>query len=672
MTIAWILCFLMVGVFLLAVAFGADVIAMRMRWPRRAVWSLVMIAMCVLPLLLRYITAPVPMSIYSGRPPEINARELSAVAPVVSPAREAERPMVTIDVPRTTASGNRALVTPDSPFVTLDRWALLAWIVATVVYAGLVLGAYRRMQRARRRWSEAPASISRDVAALTGQPTRVWCSDAVGPAAFGVARPAVVIPHWALNLEPAALDLLLRHEASHVTARDPLLLRVALAGVIAMPWNLPLLMAYRRLHRAVEHDCDARVIAETRDARGYGRLLIEIATRFADGGGAHAWSPGATWLAAPVPGIGVRRSELELRLRALAQPGTTWRSRVRLLAAALVMVAGLLAACAIPSPEHGGSTGRTTDVPLPSRGSPSTDASGGSSQRAMSVGDSVALYERLVTKLMPRAVLLQDSIIAAEARRLMPIAFDSTRRTDDDVWLLLDDKYHGVRANIGQQFYSVLVGPPEHNASFVAATASTPRQKLLSDPQAYARAFPGVRFDPVGFRAIARVQQGRHTVHIAWSRFVSLGDTRPVAAAADSGHRWSQFPWESRTALQNRAKMQEFLARAAAPYAAGLLEASPDETPVLWLLFDGNAAEVAHAVGRSGLFALREDRTIANPPLSNPATFMTPDNALGISCEAFAGKLPSTPLAARTNLCGMTHITSAQREIIVVFGVART
>lgn len=540
MTIAWMLCFLIVGALLLPVAFGADLIAAWLRWPRRAVWSLVMIAMCVLPLLLRHITPPVAMFIYSGKPQRAEAVPAATAAPIASPVRAAAAPAVTIFVPRTTARGNRAVVTPDSPFIPLDRWALLVWTVAAVAYAGMVIGAYRRMLRARHRWTDAPASITHTVTALAGQSTRVWCSDDVGPAAFGVTRPAVVIPRWALELEPATFDLLLRHEALHITARDPLLLRLALASVIAMPWNVPLLVAYRRLHRAVEHDCDARVIAGTHDARGYGRLLIETASRFAGRGAADSWTRATSWLPAPVPGIGTRRSELEARLRALVKPVSTWRSRVRMLLAAAVMVFGVLAACAVPSPERTGSESRAT-LSRPDR----RPFGGVSSARpkymdeafVMSALDSVVVMDAALSqfqRMMRRGRILQDSIVEASARAAVPRAFQFTDSIVD-LWLLLDAQYRVERSAIGPQYYSVRRDAYDGDTSSQPATRNTPRNRMSWGEAEYLRAFPGLKRDEItGPRGVVRVRQGARNVEVIWVQRVAVGADRAAGRSASA------------------------------------------------------------------------------------------------------------------------------------------
>lgn len=678
MTIAWMLCYLLVGTLLLTVALGADRIAAAARWPRRIVLSVVMVAMCILPLLLRQITPLVPVFVYSGKPPEMSATSAPVVMSAVgtSPVAPVEKPTIVFSVSR--ARGNRVVVSPDSPVLPFDRWALVAWIVAAVAYAGVLLVAYRRMRRARRHWTAAPAHIERSMAALTGVRTRVWCSDGIGPAAFGVIRPAVVIPDWALSLDAEALDLLLRHEASHVTARDPLLLRVALAAVIAMPWNVPLLIAYRRLHRAVEHDCDARVIADTQDARGYARLLLETASRFAGAGAAQAWSRTARWLPAPVPGIGTRRSELELRLRALVQPVSTWRSRVRVIGAGAVVVAALLVACSVPSPERMRSESGVAQA-RPDR----RPFGGVSSARAKymdeayvtnpvdsTVNIDVAYVQ--FQRLMSRGYAATDSAIIAEARRAEPQVFDASRRTDDDVWLLLDDFNHALRSNTGRQYYSINTGQRAETEHSVAATIMTPRLRLIADTHSYARAFPGVQLGEIGMWSSVDVRSGEHLVRILWARYVprngAPGSLATHISLSDLFGQ-SQRSWSFSDAQRQRvnASRDLLLRQMVMDVLPRALDPASHEDPYVWLLIDGAGKVQRHGFGRDGLFAKAKGRF--DPAAGTIATRDTPPEDLVFSCGTFRVKF--RPLAPRLEpeACGGTAIDAGGRTLNVIWGV---
>src|SRR5207248_210382 len=78
-----------------------------------------------------------------------------------------------------------------------------------------------RLSFRRRRWREAT---------LNG--ICVLIAPDVGPAVIGAARPRVVIPSWSLSLDDQSRSLMLRHEAEHIAARDPLLLLLAAWSLI--------------------------------------------------------------------------------------------------------------------------------------------------------------------------------------------------------------------------------------------------------------------------------------------------------------------------------------------------------------------------------------------------------------------------------------------------------
>jgi bla regulator protein blaR1 len=131
----------------------------------------------------------------------------------------------------------------------VDPWLLGLWIVATLLLGSALVGGLLRLRLRSRRWPSA-GSESGDV----------LLSDGFGPALLGLGRPRVVVPRWALALEPGQLRLVILHEEEHRRAGDvPVLLAAALA-VVAAPWNAALWWQLRRLRAAMELDCDARVL----------------------------------------------------------------------------------------------------------------------------------------------------------------------------------------------------------------------------------------------------------------------------------------------------------------------------------------------------------------------------------------------------------------------------
>lgn len=143
--------------------------------------------------------------------------------------------------------------------------------------------------------------------------------------------------------------LVLRHETEHLRAGDPLLLRCALGAAIAMPWNPALWWLVRRLHLAVETDCDTRVLRRDPGVERYGTLLLVVNQR-----AVHA-SPGMS------AALSEPRSFLARRITTMSAPSP----RHRLLQAAplaALAAAVAAAACQLPQPTR------------PSNASPASEA----------------------------------------------------------------------------------------------------------------------------------------------------------------------------------------------------------------------------------------------------------------------------------------------------------
>src|SRR5205809_715137 len=243
--------------------------------------------------------------------------------------------------PTSTTSTN--LPQPSSqPFSLTDldaplRWG---WGLASIALV-LVLGvATTRLVSMQRRWRRA---------AVDGR--HVLVSRNVGPAVVGVWSPRVVLPEWALQLPERERELMLVHEEQHVRAADPALIAMGFALVLLAPWNVALWWQWRRLHLAVEMDCDARVLGQGRPAAAYGELLLSV---------------------------GRRRSAQMLGMAAFGEPASFLESRIRRMlaglprwrwvgagAAALVALAAIIVACETPRP-----IGPTAYTAEPARAAP--------------------------------------------------------------------------------------------------------------------------------------------------------------------------------------------------------------------------------------------------------------------------------------------------------------
>jgi hypothetical protein len=161
--------------------------------------------------------------------------------------------------------------------------------------------------------------------------TMLYVTQDIGPAVVGLLRPRIVVPAWVLQAPPRQQSMVLAHEQSHLDAGDPLLFTVALCLLVAMPWNLPLWWQLRRLRRAIEIDCDARVLDRGHAVESYGETLIEVGERQSAFIGA-------------VAAMSESASFLEERIRIMVSKPTKWTGVV---AAGLGMLSLAVAAVAV-------------------------------------------------------------------------------------------------------------------------------------------------------------------------------------------------------------------------------------------------------------------------------------------------------------------------------------
>lgn len=146
------------------------------------------------------------------------------------------------------------------------------WLAASAVMLAFLCYNALQFRRRKQRWQR---DSSRNGA--------FYVSSDVGPAVFGFRQPSIVVPTWFRDLPYSQQSLILAHERSHIAARDPLLLLGGFLALAAVPWNLPLWWLFARLRRAIELDCDQRVLNEGASLRAYGETLIVVAERRSHG-----------------------------------------------------------------------------------------------------------------------------------------------------------------------------------------------------------------------------------------------------------------------------------------------------------------------------------------------------------------------------------------------------
>lgn len=206
-----------------------------------------------------------------------------------------------------------------------DKSLRLVWAAASVIWGIIV---FRNLLRMRAQLAEYECRTIDGV--------RAYVSARTGPTVFGVLSYKIILPEWTLRLPSSDRQLILRHEREHQSKSDPALLLTMAAVLFVLPLNPFIWVMFRRLHSAVELDCDQRVLAWSPSAMRYGSLMIRVAER--------AMNEGRLQTA-----FVSRRSLLETRLRHITSPASrppAWRSFV-LIGAALILTAS---ACGSPVP----------------------------------------------------------------------------------------------------------------------------------------------------------------------------------------------------------------------------------------------------------------------------------------------------------------------------------
>jgi TonB family protein len=216
-------------------------------------------------------------------------------------------------------------VSPGSRLAMLDLPLLGLWMTASLLALGVFGGAAMRLRRIR------SAAELRDIEGV-----QVSVTPNTGPLVVGGLHPQILIPRWVLELDRSEQQLIVAHEQEHLRGRDPALLAFSALVVVITPWNPFLWYMLRRLGRAVELDCDRRVLAERPDMRAYTGLLLSVASRSQSS-------------LLPLAGLAASTSSLEERFRAMTTNPTRNRG-YRLVLAATVVVLLLVATAMMPRP----------------------------------------------------------------------------------------------------------------------------------------------------------------------------------------------------------------------------------------------------------------------------------------------------------------------------------
>jgi TonB family protein len=150
--------------------------------------------------------------------------------------------------------------------------------------------------------------------------------------AWGLFRPAIVVPHASRDWSEARVRIVLSHEIAHL-ARHDWALQMLAELVRAVYWFNPIVwLLARRLRAESEYACDDAVLTSGVGNADYAAELLAIATELMDRQG--------RWLPAPAM---ARRSHLEGRVAAMLNPNLDRRPLSRSRRAVALVVASAIA-----------------------------------------------------------------------------------------------------------------------------------------------------------------------------------------------------------------------------------------------------------------------------------------------------------------------------------------
>lgn len=245
--VAWMLYAVLVAFALTVAAFMAERAAKwrgaSTRWP----WVASM---------LGSLAVPVIMACASMGFPDSARGEKKVASLVLSDATSIRTPLTQIHLDNVSAYGRS---------INLDALAVDVWVSASALMVlALSLGMVW-VSRQKRGWRGGT---------LHGE--RVRIAPDTGPVVIGLIRPQIVVPEWLLQMSRVQQECALAHERSHLDARDPFVIAIAVGLLTLMPWNAVLWWQFSRLRRAMEMDCDARVLRGGCNVSTYCETLLHV------------------------------------------------------------------------------------------------------------------------------------------------------------------------------------------------------------------------------------------------------------------------------------------------------------------------------------------------------------------------------------------------------------
>lgn len=282
MIIAWMLYAVLVTLALSAAALLAERAAKVRGAVTRWVWIASLVGSLALPTVIACASIRLPDGFKPGNAP---------ASIVLRDATSIRMPSVLFDLEG---------IQPYVRSTDVDALARIVWMAASALMALLLAIGSLLLQRRRRGWREERLYDE-----------HVLVAPDAGPAVVGLLRSRIVVPVWLLRASEEQQQCTLAHERSHLDARDPQVIALALALLTLMPWNPLLWWQFHRLRRAIEVDCDTRVLLRGHDITTYCETLIQVGQRRSS----HI---------AVVPAMSDSASFLELRIRQMLRKPGKW------------------------------------------------------------------------------------------------------------------------------------------------------------------------------------------------------------------------------------------------------------------------------------------------------------------------------------------------------------
>lgn len=318
----WMLYMMVVSLLLGGAALAAERMAQLRRAPTRWLWLLAIVASLLVPATIASVSIQLP------RIPSLIGEDASQQSMVLRQmTSSALSPVVWLHeaVPQLAARPH------------LDTFLRSAWMAASALLLLLLLLSGVHLYWRKRGWRYTT---------MAGVP--VYLTDDVGPAVVGLLRPRIAVPRWLTESTAECQQHVIAHERSHLQGHDTRLLTASVFLLVCMPWNLLLWWHLHRLRRAIEVDCDARVLDSGHDVRSYGETLIAVCERQSATIGV-------------VAGMSESPTFLEQRIKIMMlKPGKRWQTAAILLGSVSF---GLVAMAAQVEPPNAASPHQQIEVP---------------------------------------------------------------------------------------------------------------------------------------------------------------------------------------------------------------------------------------------------------------------------------------------------------------------